>query len=763
MGYKKLEADCANCPFADQQLVESRWILKQTDVDLMIIGEAPGKQEVKQGKPFCGPSGELLNRVLDPLIAGKSIYITNAAICFDPSGAETKTPVVHAAKCCLGRLKKEITDVNPKVIITLGNTPTQLLLDTKTGITALRGKVHLLGDITVIPTYHPAAILRNPGNYQDFLSDIKRAVASILVPAQVAPTEVPFELTLDYAKVFAAAEAAPFAALDLETTGLDFSRDHIIAWVVATETQVFIMPETVKKEQGFLEALGSCKAKWSGHNSKFDRNFILFEFGVPVHFAFDTMLSHYLLDERSGAQSLKVICGSIFGAPEWEAGLDETLKKLHTTNYDDLPKEMLYKYAACDGYWTAKLTRAMSNKLRAYPKLLNVMLDVMVPASEAFSNAETRGVLFDSEACEELKPGYVAKCEELEDAMNCLVGTKFNPRSPAQTAHALYDIMHLEPVNEILARSTDTKAVLIKRRGVPIVDLLVEYRMNYTMLSRYIVGLQNAVGSDGRIHTSFKLHGTQTGRLSSSPNLQNIPRKDKVIKNLFLASRGHTFLYCDYSQLELRCIAWLTEDDFLLDCYRNGKDLHAEMAKVLFGEGYSKEQRELAKRLNFGLIYGRSVRAMADDGLVVMSTQEAERIQRMFFERMPRVSEWIQQVRDIIMAQQYVESPLGRRRRFPIVPFHNYEREEIFRQGVNMIPQSMASDLTTTSFIRMDKAGFNPLISIHDAIVAEVPTETAEEAYRQMVEIMVQCGKDLYGDKIVFAADGGTGQKWGEI
>lgn len=760
---KKEKADCAHCPFADQQLVESRWILKQTDVDLMIIGEAPGKQEVKQGKPFCGPSGELLNRVLDPLIAGKSVYITNAAMCFDPNGTETKTPVVHAAKCCINRLKQEIEDVNPKVIITLGNTPTQVLLDTKVGITSLRGKVHLLGDIIVIPTYHPAAILRNPGNYQDFLSDIKRAVASITVPAQVAPMEVPFELTMDYAKVFAAAEAAPFAALDLETTGLDFTRDHIIAWVVATEQQVFIMPQEVSQQYPFLNALYDCKAKWSGHNSKFDRNFILAEFNVPVHFAFDTMLSHYLLDERSGAQSLKVICSSMFGAPEWEAGLEQTLKMLHTMNYDMLPKELLYKYAACDGYWTAKLTRAMSNKLRSYPKLLNVMLNVMVPASEAFSNAETRGVLFDTKACEALKPVYEAKCADLETEMNNLVGIKFNPRSPAQTAHALYDIMHLEPVSDELARSTDTKGVLIKRLGEPIVDLLVEYRVNYTMLSRYIVGLQEAVGSDGRIHTSFKLHGTQTGRLSSSPNLQNIPRKDKIIKNLFIASPGYTFIYADYSQLELRCIAWLSNDEFLLSCYRDGKDLHAEMALVLFGEGYTKEQRELAKRLNFGLVYGRSVKAMADDGLVVMSEQEANRIQRMFFARMPRVSEWIQQVKDTIHAQFFVESPLGRRRRFPIVPFHPYEREEIHRQGVNMIPQSMAADTTTTAFIRMDKAGLHPLISIHDAILAEVPTENAEEAYRQMVNIMVECGRDLYGDKIVFKADGGIGQKWGEI
>jgi DNA polymerase-1 len=760
---KKAGADCANCPLKEQVLVEPRWVLSPTNVDLLVVGEAPGKMELKLGKPFVGPSGSLLQRVLDPLMGGKSMWVTNAALCYDSFGVDTKTPVVHAARCCLGRLKQEINDVNPKVIILLGNTPTQLLLSTKEGITSIRGKVHILDGYTVIPTLHPAAILRNPGNYQDFRSDIARAVAAISMPAQVAPTEVPFELTSDYVKVFKAAEEAPFAVLDLETTGLDASRDHIIAWVIATEQQVFVMPEAVKNEPGFIEALRNSRVKYSGHNSKFDRNFILSEFGIPIHFSFDSMTSHYLLDERSGAQGLKVICDSLFGAPEWDAELDVTLKKLKTTNYDNLPKEMLYKYAAQDGYYTAKLTRTMSNKLRAYPKLLDVMLKIMVPASEAFSNAETRGVLFDVQGCEALRPVYAAKCAELETKMHELVGIPFNPRSPAQTAHALYDIMHLEPVSDELSRSTDTKAVMIKRRGVPIVDLLVEYRMNYTILSRYIEGMLNAVGGDGRIHTSFKLHGTVTGRLSSSPNLQNIPRRDKTIKNLFLASPGYTLLYADFSQLELRCIGWLSNDPFLLDGYRLGMDLHAEMAKVLFGEKFSKEQRELAKRCNFGLAYGRSVNAMANDGLVILTRQEAERIQRTFFERMPKVTQWMQEVRDLINVQQYVESPLGRRRRFPILPSGRFELEEVYRQGINFIPQSMAADLTTYAFIKMDQAGLHPLLSVHDAILAEVPTDQAETAHRQMLEIMIECGKELYGDKIIFAAEGGIGQRWGEI
>jgi len=756
-------AHCDLCPFVEEALVPDRGrVLPDTPVDILFIGECPGKQEVIQKKPFIGKSGEMLSRVADPLLKGKTFWITNAAVCFDPFAPETKTPVGKAAQCCKDRLINIIHTLKPKVIITLGNVPTQVLLGGKIGITKLRGKLVPFNGSLLMPTYHPAAVLRTIKYFQDFVMDIRRAISCVDTPESTTPEHPDFEVTTDYHKVLREMEEAPFAVLDLETTGLDFTRDHTICYVMATENKVYILPEAVSSMQGFREALGNCKAKWSGHNAKFDRNFMLYELGVPVHFSFDTMLAHYLLDERGGVHGLKEVCASMFGAPDWEAELQTHLKLNDTKNYDEIPKEILYLYASLDGYWTAKLTRKLSKIIQHYPKLLKVMLDIMIPASEAFSNAEVRGVMFDIESQQELLPVYADKAVELEAKLISIAGITFNPRSPVQTSNVLYRVCGVPPV-EGMETSTDTKNVLIKRRGYPIVDTLIEYRAVNTLLSRYVVGLAEKVGADGRIHTSYLLHGTTTGRLSSSPNLQNLPRTAKDIKGLLTASPGCSLLYADYSQLELRCIAWLTDDEFLLDCYRRGIDLHGAMAEVLFGKDYTPDQRSLAKRLNFGLVYGRSVSAIANDGLVEMTQVEAQRIQTIFFERMPRVTAWMMEVKDLVHARHYVESPLGRRRRFPIIPGDRSGVQEIYRQAINMIPQSMASDMTTCAFIKMDREGLNPLISVHDSITCEMEDSVAQDAHTRMIEIMQETGKELYGDKVPFTASGGIGKNWGKV
>jgi len=162
-------------------------------------------------------------------------------------------------------------------------------------------------------------------------------------------------------------------------------------------------------------------------------------------------------------------------------------------------------------------------------------------------------------------------------------------------------------------------------------------------------------------------------------------------------------------------------------------------------------------------MYGRSVMAIANDGLVEMSQEEAQRIQTLFFGRMPRVTAWMQEVKDTVHAQHYVESPLGRRRRFPVIPGDRAGQQEVYRQAINMIPQSMASDITTMSFIALDREGLRPLISVHDSITCEVEDSIAYDAHARMIEIMQSTGKELFGDKIPFTASGGIGKDWGHV
>ncbi len=387
--------------------------------------------------------------------------------------------------------------------------------------------------------------------------------------------------------------------------------------------------------------------------------------------------------------------------------------------------------------------------------------NLLMPGMHTLSDAEVRGVRINEDGLKELAPRIELALKNAEEDLIDLVGHTFNPRSPIQVARIMFDELNMP---EIQGRSTATTDVLLKLEGAhPFIDAMLNYRKLHTTQTRYVSGLEKNI-RDGRVHTTFNLTGTKTGRLSSSNmNLQNITKKNKEIKGLFLPDEGCKFVRADQSQVELRMLAWLSDDPFLLDAFKTGIDLHGTMAQEVFGDNYTPEQRNLAKAFNFGLPFGRSVQGIMRDGRVKISEQDAKRISDMFFSRSPRVVEYMNETSREVRERGFVESPLGRRRRFANPTNDMYLWEAIARQAINMKPQSSASDITLHSINRLYSAGFDVRLTVHDDIVCVVREEEAEDAYNEMIKIMVQSGVDLYGDKVPFEASGEIGDSWGDV
>jgi len=762
-------AKCDSCPLKTYALVPPRG--PSGTASIVFVGEAPGHDEVRLNKVFIGRSGELLRRCLDAYQLASTAWITNACLCYVPDVAMKEA----ASLCCRDRLVAEIKAKAPKIVVTLGNIPTHALLGGAiTGISVRRGKIVDSAELgtKVLPTYHPAAILRGADLYPDFTADLQKAAREVSGEAEAeakAEERPQAEATMDFAKAFAAAERSPYAILDLETSGFRYGQDKILCVVVGTVESIFVIQQEVIYTPEFAQALQACKVKWVGHGSKFDRAFLKAQLGVDIVFSFDTQLAHYALDER-GTNDLKLLCARLFDAPDWEADITKYLTKPKTDSYALLPKGVLYKYAAFDGWYTRRLTDLMVKRLSKAPAQLRLVKELLVPGSTALADVAVRGIRIDLERAEATAKQWNMELVQLESQIEKVVGYRINPASTRQVATYLFDILGL-PTIEGRSTDKDALAILATRFDQPVLKALVKHRHLSKLLGTYIEGAQRRVDPSGRLHTNFMLFSTVTGRLSSrDPNLQNLPSDEgdpygSQIRNLYIASEGMSLAYLDFSQAELRVLATLSEDPFLVEVYQGDRDLHNETSVELFGPNYTSRQRFFAKTVNFGLPYGRTARALAKDvNLPGLSQRVAEEFITRYFERIPGVVRWTESIKRLVRAQGYVESKTGRRRRFPLRTDDIIL--EVERQAINFLCQSGASDTTLRSLIAIHRelAGrAHILLTVHDSILLEAPTEHIEEVAREGVAIMARSGLEIWGPLVPFRASAEIGGRWGNL
>lgn len=805
-------ADCRNCPLRGRTVVHG--YSPGEEVDLVVVGEAPGSTETAKGYPFVGKAGDLLRHLLSRMdwdIA--RVHFTNVCLCQPPKNRE---PTAEEARCCDARLQAELDAVGAKHVLTLGNAAATSFLGTGKGITRRRGIVHEVDGRIILPTIHPAALLRDPSYWPDVQRDMERMRE--LIDGAPLSVDPPYE---NYGKVspeelLHALEGVDLVALDVETTGLDPREDRLVtlgaSWARGQGVVVEwseMTPDHVRRLDALLR-----ERRCSFHNAQFDLGFLNAN-GVHPRLWFDTMLAHYCLDERQGTHGLKRLAMDRYNAPDYEA---ETLGRSGFEDADvgkveaiaSRPREALYRYNCADTDYTFRLTEDLRLELER-DDLLRVHDGILLPAVKHFVEFSRVGMRVDREYLESLGDAWRREMGEIEDLARTFPGAEsLNLNSPKQVAEVLYDRLGLKPIpgsnperltqNEILdaiskiegddeaqefwrtassftyrdlsARSTSAFVLYYLAQQHPLPRHLVRHRLLSKRYGSYYTGILKRLGSDGRLRPDYRLHGTVTGRLSSSnPNIHGIPRQE-TIRRIFVAEPGFVMVSADYAQAEIRMAASLSADPDLVNVLKS-EDIHTEIAKVLYnmsdedhealGSDQRGARRRAAKTIAFGLIYGRSADSLATQ--LGVPRAEAETFIREFFRRMPRVREYIDRQHALVSKTYEVRSLYGRRRRFSLVA-DKRQAGEMKRQAVNMPIQSAVSDMTLLANIRtLDRLrdlGLEtyPGPHIHDGFLFQVAESAEDVAVRVVTEAMQEDEERL---RVPLAVEVKTGPSWGDL
>ncbi|WP_026487659.1 DNA polymerase [Caldanaerobius polysaccharolyticus] len=725
--------------------------------EVVIVGEAPGDTEVMQGKPFVGKAGQLLSKVLEEAeIDRTQCYITNSCLC---RPIPHRAPKAAEIKACRERLIGEVKERLPKVVIALGNAAVYALIG-RANISDVHGTMNWCADVNayVVPTYHPAAVLRSPSLYVDLIRDVKRA-ASLLTEKKyvtVSP-DVEYVTLHTYDHILELVErlkSVSEVAIDVETASNSKLLCIGLSWkcntaVVVTQ-EALADPRTVPLLDEALK-----DKKLIGHNLKYDIQVLWRNGFTTPHVGADTMLMHYTLDERPGEHKLKPLVRRYLNLGDYDAPIKE-----YYSHMEDCPPNELWKYNAYDAASTLALQKVLEQELDSDATWL--LHNMLYPAANVLARVEYTGVLVDRQYLQETATKLKAETQALEQEMFQLAGREFNPRSPKQLVQLLYYDLKLPIPNG--KYSTDEESLMAVQEFHPLPAKILEYRGKVKMLRTYVDALLEAADEDGRVRTTFNLHGTVTGRLSSSNpiNLQNIPKTPEA-RNSFIATPGYTLVEGDLSQAEVRVLAWYCKDPNLIKALSEGGDMHIRTASIMFRkkpEEVTPEMRQAAKRITFGLIYGKTVESLARD--LGISVTEAQELYDRFFAAFPRVKEWIHAQQQLVLATGVTTTPFRRKRHFDLITGEN--RSEVMRQAVNTPIQSTASDITLSAIIRIGhQLQNNPntrmLLTVHDSILLETKEDPVEVA-RWLKQEMV--GHVLDGT-IPFDAEVKIGQRWGSL
>lgn len=586
--------------------------------------------------------------------------------------------------------------------------------------------------------------------------------------------------------------------IDIETRKVFWEDNKLLAigfcnsWSSSRTIRCFT-PEVLKALQQLFDRTD---IYFGWHNGKFDTGRMKYfkDIGIRARVDEDTMLLHYIaVNEKKGTHGLKELGALYLQAPKWDDELDtykrewcrRNKKKLADFMYDDIPINILLPYLNRDCIATFRLLHVLKKIARPDAMFLYKQL---MRASNAYREVELNGVYVDANYIGELSEELYDRLEDAQKAVDEAVaeiwdptlfvketGAKsfpksFNIKSPKQLKWLLEKACghHLpntsaETVEDLVAEMEMAEDSVGKR----LISRIGTLRKTNKYVDTYVNGILDVLCNDGRVRCTYNLHGTETGRLScKEPNMQNIPR-NKLIKNLFVAPKGRILVQFDYSQAELRVLAALSGDDWMIQQYVDGKDLHAAVAEQMFGPNFDKEQRNKAKTINFGVAYGRGPSSLVE--AFGMSMVEARKLIEDWFKPMPKVKKYIQAKRAEPTKGIPCVTPLGFMRHFVVT---NDNLNHVENESINTPIQSTASFLTMFSLIEMQEKierehlDAKIVITVHDSIILEVADDD------ELLKYIVESGMQIMHDvplkyfpecRVPFKADADVGYRWGEL
>jgi DNA polymerase-1 len=769
--------NCNNCQYNICGRIPAIEPLPNT---LAIIGMAPGNEELKQGKPFVGRSGSLLRETLIKAQLPTPI-ITNALLC---KPIDEKKVDKKAILNCRGRLIAEIKQIKPKLIITLGNIALQALQnDFKLKIgQVISTPLQWVEDesITVLPNYHPAKILRNPGDYKTFQNCFLYAKQLLDGESKKDPGETHYIIIENEEQAKAVTEflinlnPSDVISCDIETTSLKISKAVIlcVGFSFAKNKSIIFTPEFLPYVKYILE---HSRAKFVYHKSQYDTGVMQWQ-GINANVDHDTILLHYAINENVGRHDLKLLSRLFLGAGHYE---DVVVDK---ANMQALPKETLAKYCSQDCDYTLQLFNLFHSEVvnNSYTNLL--YNQILIPGVNFLRRVTQTGFMIDQSYLEQYKVKLDSEIKHIKvkiatdfghlydrDTYMRESGAKSAPKelnigSHKQLGWLIYDKLHLHPtIHTKVVKSTDKDVLGSIYDDHPIVPELLKYSEKIKLMNTYVEGIEENVDEDGRLRSTFNLQTTVTGRLSSSdPNLQNIPRTPEI-KKIFKAKEGSILLEADYSQLEVRVLAYVSQDKFLIDLYNNNKDIHNTIAKKIYGENFTDENRTNVKSVNFRIVYGGTAFSIHQE--FGMSLREAQMIIDEWFDAAKEAKIYLDNCIETLKNNGIFTTPMGRSRRFGVISADKEQQNEC----KNFTIQSIASDLTLLSAMKLEDliAPYNAKIInlVHDSIIIELDNDKnkVENVCNLVYNIMKETPKKYLNTAIPFKCEIKYGYNWGEM
>lgn len=566
-------------------------------------------------------------------------------------------------------------------------------------------------------------------------------------------------------------------SLDTETTGTEPMEAELVGMSFSiTENEAFYVPvpsersEALKIVNEFRPVFENEKSLKVGQNIKYDM-IVLQNYGVEVKGAlFDTMIAHYVLQPelRHGMDYLAEIYLHYQTIP-----IDELIgpKGKNQKNMRDLAPEEVYRYACEDADVTLKLKKVLEKELKENDAEA-LFYEIEMPLVPVLVTIERNGVLLDTKALKASSAHFSAQLENIEKEIYALAGETFNIASPKQVGEVLFDKLKIvEKAKKTKTGQYVTSEEVLEslRHKHPVVEKILEHRGLKKLLGTYIDALPQLINPrTGRVHTSFNQTVTATGRLSSSnPNLQNIPIRDengKEIRKAFIPDEGCLFFSADYSQIELRIMAHLSEDQNMIDAFRSNHDIHAATAAKIYKkeiEEVDADMRRKAKTANFGIIYGISVFGLAER--MNVDRKEAKELIEGYFETYPEVKAYMDKSVKVAQEKGYVETIFHRKRFLPDINSRNaVVRGYAERNAINAPIQGSAADIIKVAMIRIHqrflKEGIQAkmILQVHDELNFSVPLNEKEKVEKIVIEEMERA----YPMQVPLKADCGWGKNW---
>ena len=541
--------------------------------------------------------------------------------------------------------------------------------------------------------------------------------------------------------------------------------------------------ETILKEEDLQVVVGELRKLFAdrektiiAHNGKFDIQWLWKKLNIPARVDFDTAVAHFILDENveHGLKFLAMVY----------TDMGEYASKFLSEDYPFLAasEEEFFTYSCADADATYRLYEIFRSRLEE--EGLMEVFQMVMGFQHVAAMLEYGGVTIDVVALRDLKERMRKELEAIAEEIRSRREIKrweeirketFSPLSVHHVSDLFFNCLGLTPLKKTKKGKNSVDRATIEHLAGQheLAELILRYRRTHKILSSFLEKFEEYIMPDGKIHARFNVIGTKTGRLSSSePNMQNIPEHcSQEIKRLIIPSYEDGYIVnFDYSQIELRVMASLAEDETMIQAFREGLDIHTRTAQLIFGkEEVSKEERSFAKKINFGIIYGMSAVGLAEQ--LGISIEEAQKFIDRYFQTYPGVARYIRRQKKLIRTHGYVESPLGRRRRIPkVFSGDSAIVGEAEREAINAPIQSAASDLTQISLcqifreLRRSRLRARPILTVHDSIVLECHRDDLHEVVRLVkhimenppvdfmrvpIEVEVEYGKN-YGDRVPY-------------